>query len=98
MGNKRSHNHRQQVRKPRAAHVPPIAPLAPPAIKRVFQYGKPFTLLEDESKATFEYKTGAWVRYSLSIAECREQNYKVNELPQKVNRMTRYEVCRPLDA
>jgi hypothetical protein len=98
MGKKRSHNYRQQVRKPRGSNSPQLAPLAAPVIKRIFEYGKPFTLLEDESKATFEYKTGAWIRYSLSIAECREQNYKVNELPQKVNRMTRYEVCCPLDA
>jgi hypothetical protein len=60
-------------------------------------YGKPFTLLEDEGKKTFEYQAGSWVPFALSIAECRQQSFRVDQLPQKVNRMTRYEIRRPVD-
>ena len=61
-------------------------------------YGKPFTLLEDESKATFQFSKGAWVPYAMTIAECLENNCQVKELPQKVNRKTRYEVRCPVGA
>jgi hypothetical protein len=54
-------------------------------------YGKPFIVLEDESKKTFVFKAGQWVEFDSSIAECR-QSCQVKQLPQKVNRMTRYEV------
>jgi hypothetical protein len=60
-------------------------------------YGKAFIVLEDETKGTFEYEKGAWVPYSMSIAECRRECL-VKELPQKVNRMTRYEVRLPVTA
>jgi hypothetical protein len=98
MGNhKRSHGNRRQQSKTRRSHAPPpLAPLEIPASKPPIEYGKPFTLLEDESKSTFEYKTGSWVPYAMTIAECRQQSCQVNQLPQKVNRMTRYEVRRPL--
>ena len=59
------------------------------------QFGKPFVLLEDEGKNTFEYARGAWVPYALSIAQCRV-DYQVTELPQKVNGKTRYEIRLPL--
>lgn len=55
------------------------------------QYGKPFILMEDENKNTFEFKGGAWVPHDRSIADCR-QDCQVTELQQKVNRMTRYEI------
>ena len=67
------------------------------APKPPVQYGKPFILLEDSDKKTFEYKSGARVPYTMSIAECR-QDCQVKELPQKVNRMTRYEVRCPVEA
>jgi hypothetical protein len=54
-------------------------------------YGKPFIVLEDESKKTFVFKAGQWVEFESSIAECK-QSCQVKQLPQKVNRMTRYEV------
>jgi len=59
------------------------------------QYGKPFILLEDEQKNTFEYSQGAWVPYALSIAQCR-QDGQVKELPQKIGGKTRYEIRLPL--
>ena len=61
------------------------------------QYGKPFVLLEDANKNTFEYKSGAWIPHAMSIAECRVE-CQVNELPQKVNSMTRYEIRYPVSA
>jgi hypothetical protein len=66
-----------------------------PERKAPVQYGKPFVLLEDNDKNTFEYASGAWVPYALSIAQCRE-DYLVKELPQKVNGNTRYEVRCPV--
>jgi hypothetical protein len=57
-------------------------------------YGKAFIVLEDEAKNTFIFKGGAWVAHTASIAECR-QSCQVKELPQRVNRMTRYEVRCP---
>ena len=58
-------------------------------------YGKPFILLEDEDKNTFVFQGGAWVPHSASIAECR-QTCDVKELPQRVNRMIRYEIRCPV--
>jgi hypothetical protein len=92
---KRFQNNRSKRHPSRGAHAPP--PLAPPPERAPTpQYGKPFTLLEDEGKATFEFTKGSWVPYSMTIAECREHGCQVKELPQKVNRMTRYEVRCPV--
>ncbi len=60
-------------------------------------YGKPFVLLEDSQKETFIYNGNQWVPHSKTIAECR-QDSQVKQLPQKINGMTRYEVCSPLDS
>lgn len=57
-------------------------------------YGKPFIVLEDEAKNTFVFKAGAWVAHTSSMAECR-QSCQVKMLPQKVNKMVRYEVRCP---
>jgi len=57
-------------------------------------YGKPFIVVEDEQKNTFIFQGGAWVPHTASIAECR-QTCQVKELPQRVNRMIRYEVRCP---
>ena len=57
-------------------------------------YGKAFIVLEDEAKNTFIFKGGAWVAHTATIAECR-QSCLVKELPQRVNKMTRYEVRCP---
>jgi hypothetical protein len=57
-------------------------------------YGKPFVVVEDESKNTFIFQAGNWVPHSASIAECR-QTCLVKELPQRLNRMIRYEVRCP---
>ena len=54
-------------------------------------YGKPFIILEDDAKNTFIYSAGAWIPHSASIAECRQLG-QVKELPQRLNRMIRYEV------
>ena len=97
MARKRRFNARRQKKQQRRsspASAPVLAPLAfekkPPV-----QYGKPVTILEDEDKNTFEFKSGTWVPYAMSIAECRE-HCRVDELPQKVNRKTRYEVRLPI--
>ncbi|MEX2185301.1 MAG: hypothetical protein WD875_00840 [Pirellulales bacterium] len=79
-----------------------VAPARPPAAcaaDRVAPtvYGDPFVIMEDENKGTFIYKSGAWVAHSMSIAECRE-SCQVTELPQKVKRMTRYEIREPVGA
>ena len=57
-------------------------------------YGKAFIVLEDEAKNTFIFKGGAWVAHTASIAECR-QSCQVKQLPQRVNKMIRYEVRCP---
>jgi hypothetical protein len=57
-------------------------------------YGKAFIVLEDEAKNTFIFKGGEWVAHTGSIAECR-QSCQVKELPQRVNKMKRYEVRCP---
>jgi hypothetical protein len=84
--------------KKRSAAQQSSAPREAPRVyekKPPVQYGKPFVLLEDANKNTFEYKGGAWVPHAMSIAECRLE-CQVNELPQKVNSMTRYEVRLPI--
>lgn len=75
-------------RPPIQVNVEPPRTLARPVTK---EYGKPFVLLEDEHKKTFEFQAGAWVEYGRSIAECRVDGL-VKELSQKVNKMTRYEI------
>jgi hypothetical protein len=91
----RFHNQRNRrpVRPSRAA--PPSEPRVVFEKKAPVVYGKAFIVLEDEAKGTFEYEKGAWIPYPMSIAECRRECL-VKELPQKVNRMTRYEVRCPV--
>lgn len=98
MAHKR-HYSRKNQRPPSAGPRAIVAPRAPVVRERKAptQYGKPFILLEDQSYNTFEYSSGAWVPYSLSIAQCRE-DYLVKELPQKVNGKTRYEIRCPIAA
>jgi hypothetical protein len=84
--------------KQRTRHVPDLAPVATaePRIKKAdIEYGKPYILLEDINKDVFEYKGGAWVAHPRTISECRV-DCQVKELPQKVNKMTRYEVRSPV--
>jgi len=94
---KRFDNKRQ---KPHLRTAAPMRrePLAPHVKKAPTEYGKPFILLEDAQKKTFGYQGGAWVPHSMTIAECRQDDCQVKELPQKVNNMTRYEVRCPLPA
>lgn len=58
-------------------------------------FGPPITLLEDSRKVTFEYRNGSWVEFALTIAQCRLDG-EVKELPQKINKMTRYQVRLPI--
>ena len=58
-------------------------------------YGKPFVVLEDVQKNTFVFSGGRWQPHTATIAECRI-DCQVKELPQKINDMTRYEVCSPV--
>jgi hypothetical protein len=94
----RGRHHSNKRQKPRAAsqHAPTVR--AAPAVaekKPPVAYGKPFVLLEDGQKETFIYNGGQWTRHAKTIAECR-LDCQVKELAQKINGMTRYEICSPL--
>ena len=96
MARKKQFHGKQRKQNSRSSYAPPPVATRPPAeLKAPVQYGKPFTIMEDEMKNTFEYSGGKWMPYEMSIAECRLE-CQVNELPQKVNRMTRYEIRRPV--
>lgn len=85
-------------RKPQKGASPARAPVeasVPPERRPPKVYGEAFVLLEDGQKNTFHYSGGQWQPYELSIAECRKE-CQVDELPQKVRQMTRYEVRRPV--
>lgn len=73
----------------RPAPLPVYEP-KPPVV-----YGKPILILEDATRNTFEFKSGAWIPFAMTIAECR-RTCQVKELPQKINNMTRYEVRCPV--
>src|SRR5262245_60836258 len=88
----RSNGKRQNSR---SAAPPPLRTALISEKKAPVVYGKPFILMEDESRNTFVFSGGAWKPYEMSIAECRAE-YQVKELPQKVNRMTRYEIRCPV--
>ena len=88
-GRRPSHNRGGRQSAPR--YAPPAPPTPRPERQPKPVYGKPFVLLEDDRKNTFEFVGGAWVPYSRSIAECR-LDCQVTALAQKVNNMTRYEV------
>lgn len=92
--NNRFNQHRQQRRLAPPTSMLRQAP-SPAEFAAPVQYGNPVIVMEDESKNTFIYDTGAWVPHDRSIAECR-QDCLVKELPQKLNRMTRYEVRSPV--
>ena len=70
--------------------APPVYEPKPPV-----EYGKPVMVLEDTKRKTFEYKSGAWVPFSMTIAECR-LTCQVKQMPQKINQMTRYEIRCPV--
>ncbi len=70
--------------------APAVIEKKPPVV-----YGKPFVVLEDGQKDTFIYQGGKWVPHTKTIAECRE-DCQVKELSQKINGMTRYEICSPV--
>jgi hypothetical protein len=70
----------------RGLRFPPVAERQPPK-----NFGKPFVVLEDPQKNTFVFSAGTWVPHTASIAECRQLG-QVKELPQRLNRMIRYEV------
>ncbi len=92
----RHHSHKRHKQR---ASAPPPAPLQALSAERKppVVYGKPFILLEDSQKETFIYSGNQWVPHPKTIAECR-QDSQVKELPQKINGMTRYEVCAPLNS
>ena len=86
-------NKRQQkaavARNPTPRYISELAAPRTPEAKK--EYGDAFILLEDENRTTFHYQGGAWVPYEKNIAECR-LDCKVQLLPQKVNKMNRYEI------
>jgi hypothetical protein len=91
-----AHKNRHGSKRPKphtAAHAAAFrAPPAPPEKKVPVVYGKPFVVLEDAQKGTFVYQGGQWIPHTRTIAECR-QDSQVKQLAQKINGMTRYEVC-----
>jgi hypothetical protein len=91
---RRFHQHKRDMRSAapgiRGLREPPTVTGRPATVV----YGKSFVLLEDPDKNTFIYKAGQWVPHTVSIAECR-QTCQVKELPQRVNRMIRYEIRCP---
>jgi hypothetical protein len=93
------HRYRNERPKHGRPPAPPASRAAPRLViekKPPVVYGKAIIILEDEAKDTFEFQQGAWVPFSMSIAECR-RDCLVKELPQKVNRMTRYEIRCPIN-
>ena len=97
MAQKHRFNNQRSRRPARRAEATPVKARLVAEKKAPIVYGKAFVVLEDESKCTFSFDKGAWVPYAMSIAECRTECL-VKELPQKVNRMTRYEIRRPIAA
>ncbi len=97
MGQRNHHHQNNRPKKRATAHREAIVrePIVVAEKKPQVKYGKPFILLEDSQKATFIYQGGQWTRHALSIAECR-LDCQVKALPQKINGMTRYEICSPL--
>jgi hypothetical protein len=96
MGKKRRYNDKRNAVRPFTPPPPAPERRAAAAEKRAkTEYDKPFILLEDSNKDTFEFKAGQWARHPMSIAEYRE-NSLVKELAQKVNGMTRYEIRYPV--
>ncbi len=95
----RRRHHQNKRPKSRGAANPAPERAALPLIEKKppVVYGKPFILLENAQKITFIFNGGQWVQHSRSIAECR-QDSQVKELPQKINGMTRYEICSPRDS
>jgi hypothetical protein len=94
MGN-RNHHQGKRPKNRGGAHPPALrTPPTPAERKPPVVYGKPFVVLEDTQKATFIFKSGAWVRHTATIAECRV-DCQVKQLPQQINGMTRYEICAP---
>jgi hypothetical protein len=91
----RHHSNRQKPHLRAARETTAKVATAPVEKKPPVVYGKPFIVLEDVHKSTFVYKGGQWVGHSATIAECR-QDCQVKELPQKINGMTRYEICAPV--
>src|SRR3954453_9505537 len=97
MGQRRQHHHNNKRQNRPASAAPVLARPAYESIERKpkVTYGKAFILLEDAQKNVFVFNAGQWVQYEKSIAQCR-QDCQVKELPQRINNMTRYEVCEPL--
>jgi hypothetical protein len=93
-----AHQHRfnkHRKRSSRSSRPAAVERRAIPERKPPTIYGKPFIVLEDGQKNAFKYGNGAWLPYELSIAECRQEGV-VNELPQQIGNMTRYEVRLPI--
>lgn len=86
-------SHKKQ--KVKGGQAPPVRSPVVFERKAPVVYGKPVIMMEDEQKNTFIFKAGNWIPHEMSIADCRRE-CEVKELPQKVNRMTRYEVRFPI--
>jgi hypothetical protein len=52
-------------------------------------------LLEDAQKKVFSFKNGQLIDHAKTIAEYR-LDCRVKQLPQKINGLTRYEICLPV--
>jgi hypothetical protein len=95
MGQRR-HHHQPKRKARNTTNAGPVrASLPVYERKQPVVYGKPFVVLEDVQRQTFVYNGGQWVPHTKTIAECRT-DCQVKELAQKINGMTRYEVCAPI--
>lgn len=96
MGHRNRNHGKRQKPRATARHTPMLRALPVAIEKKVpVEFGRPFILLEDGQKDTFIYNGGQWTRHTKTIAECRH-DCQVKELPQKINGMTRYEICSPV--
>jgi hypothetical protein len=92
----RNRYHGAKRQKPRAAAPPPARAVAAAVEKpRPVVYGKPFLVLEDAKKAVFVIKDAQLVAHEKTIAAYRRDS-RVQEMPQKIKGLTRYEICSPL--
>lgn len=91
------HNNNNKPNRRSAAPEPTTRTREAPERKAPVIYGQPFTVLEDKDKNAFVFNGGQWVLYERSIKEC-QVDCQVKQLSQKINGMTRFEVCAPTEA
>ena len=97
MAQRRARQNQKPNRRSAAPSEPTVRTREAPERKAVVVYGQPFTVLEDKDKNAFIFSGGQWVHYARSIKEC-QVDCQVKQLSQKINGMTRFEVCAPTES